>query len=173
MCESHYGKWLKYGDPLAYAAKRTGLPCRTEGCHGTSVARGLCNPCYSYWREHGDGESRIEAAAKRCRPKIDDQGYVLVYAPNHKNARKSKRVPQHRLVMADYLGRALRKNESVHHINGNKADNRLDNLELWVTAQPRGQRPQDLVEYAKKILRTYATDSAKLTNLAKRKQMQS
>lgn len=41
--------------------------------------------------------------------------------------------------------------------NGNKQDNKIENLELWVTKQPKGQRPQDLIEYTKWILKTYST----------------
>ena len=56
--------------------------------------------------------------------------------------------------MEQFLQRKLFSFENVHH-NGNKADNRIENLELWVTKQPKGQRPEDLVEYANWILKTY------------------
>lgn len=166
-CTAHYEKFRKYGDPLAYAPKRTGGPCNVDGCSGVSVARGMCRACYSYWKNHGDAHTRFDALKKRQGDRVDDQGYVQVLAPEHPNARKSKRIPKHRLVMSEFLSRPLKANENVHHINGNKSDNRIENLELWVTAQPKGQRPQDLIEYAKRILRTYARDSAKLEQISK------
>ena len=57
--------------------------------------------------------------------------------------------------MSAALGRELLPTENVHHINGHRADNRLKNLELWVTCQPSGQRPQDLVAYARELLSRY------------------
>lgn len=165
MCQTHYTRNKKYGDPLGNAPVKTGIPCATEGCNLPVIAKGMCSKCYSAWRKHGDPLKRSSWFNKRNNDLIDDQGYVLVYAPKHQNSRKSSRVPKHRLVMAEYLGRPLKNNENVHHKNGDKSDNRLENLELWVVSQPKGQRPQDLVEYAKKILKIYAKESKKLDAL--------
>lgn len=58
--------------------------------------------------------------------------------------------------MAEAIGRPLTEEENVHHRNGVRHDNRLENLELWSTSQPSGQRVEDKVEWAKEILSLYA-----------------
>lgn len=57
--------------------------------------------------------------------------------------------------MAEMLGRTLLKGENVHHRNGDRSDNRPENLELWVTTQPSGQRPSDLLVWAYEIIARY------------------
>jgi hypothetical protein len=58
--------------------------------------------------------------------------------------------------MEQILGRELLPDENVHHINGDRADNRVENLELWSTSQPAGQRIPDKVAWAREILDRYA-----------------
>ena|SRR6188768_1853750 len=57
-------------------------------------------------------------------------GYIMIYEPTHKNARKDGWIREHRWIMSEILGRPLTKKEVVHHINGFKKDNRIENLEL-------------------------------------------
>lgn len=65
---------------------------------------------------------------------INKDGYVEIYSPDHPHGRKhTPYVLEHRLVMENHLGRYLTKEEVVHHVNGVKDDNRIENLELFAT----------------------------------------
>lgn len=67
-------------------------------------------------------------------------GYIGVYRPGHPMAQTNGYVPEHRLVMAEHLGRNLLPSETVHHLNGDRADNRIENLQLASGQHGPGQR---------------------------------
>ncbi len=75
---------------------------------------------------------------------LDKQGYVCLYLPEHPQSNSTGVVFEHRKVMCEALGRILEKHENVHHKNGIRTDNRLENLELWHRPQPAGQRVSDV-----------------------------
>lgn len=64
---------------------------------------------------------------------IDTDGYVLIWAPNSPMAREYGYVAEHRLVMAEVIGRPLTTTEVVHHVNGDRADNAPSNLMLFAS----------------------------------------
>lgn len=86
---------------------------------------------------------------------IDGDGYRVLYRPKHPNATKRGAIGEHQLVMSEMLGRPLLPGENVHHRNGVRDDNRPENLELWTTSQPFGQRVEDKLVWAREIIDRY------------------
>lgn len=60
--------------------------------------------------------------------------------------------------MSEALGRPIVMGETVHHRNGVKNDNNLENLELWTSNHPSGQRVEDIVRWAKEIISKYGDE---------------
>ncbi len=84
---------------------------------------------------------------------INKDGYAVLHRTLHGG--KEKYRLEHVVVMERILGRPLLPDETVHHKNGVRDDNRDDNLELWVSNHPTGQRITDVVMWAKEMLRRY------------------
>lgn len=64
--------------------------------------------------------------------KIKSRGYIMVYSPKHPFCHaRTKKVFEHRIIMEKHIGRFLKPKERVHHINGIKDDNRIENLKLF------------------------------------------
>lgn len=145
---------------MEYVHPSSAIPqkrCGVHRCHKYAVSKGMCDSHYREVLHHGRVRSPAEKRAPGGAGHLDRFGYVRMKHPV-----TGCQTFQHRLVMEEALGRQLLPEENVHHKNGNRSDNRLENLEVWVKSQPAGQRVPDLVEWAKKILSTYSPES--LTN---------
>lgn len=72
----------------------------------------------------GEKSGRWKGGRIKCR-------YILIKTPGHPNCKSTPYIPEHRLVMEKYIGRFLKPEERVHHINKNTFDNRIENLMLF------------------------------------------
>jgi hypothetical protein len=158
-CHGHYLRWSRGGDvradvPLARPLRDT---CSVEDCERGAHSAGLCRSHARRKRIYGDptagGPLRTVSGGGSL-----SHGYWLVPVPTalrHLVPPGRRQELEHRLVMAQQLSRPLRSDEVVHHINGDRLDNAPTNLELWTTAQPKGQRVDDKLAFAYELIARY------------------
>lgn len=153
MCRMHYSRAFKAGDI------RKLDPCSFEGCRNFAWAKGLCSTHYNQSMYAGD-LTPIKVVGEWSKWSKNVYGYVVRDRLNTETGRREQQ-KQHRFVMSEHLGRDLEPHESVHHKNGIRDDNRLENLELWIISQPSGQRVSDRIKDALWVLDKYGSDPDK------------
>jgi hypothetical protein len=159
-CHGHYLRWRRTGE-LSPDLPLTRPPtphCSVEGCPRPHQAQGYCGTHYRRLVSSGDPGALRPVRSVAGTGFVSRGGYLVVPVPLEDRwlTYGAASTTQHRLVMARSLGRPLRKDESVHHRNGDRRDNRLDNLELWSRFQPSGQRVDDKISWALEVLIEHA-----------------
>lgn len=132
------------------------IGCRVENCNQKVKAKLLCNKHYKRFERTGD-----PLGLRQKGYTIDNTGYKKI---KDITGNSKSYVMEHRVIMENFLGRKLVIGENVHHKNGDKLDNRIENLELWNTHQPKGQRIEDKINWAIEILSTYAPELLRENN---------
>lgn len=133
-----------------------------EVCDKIFKQKSLSNRCYCSSDCCDLGRSRKSQGLIVKRPRVlvrysghtNKNGYRLL-ALKHPNSSKQGKILEHVLIMSNFLKRPLKKGETVHHKNGIRNDNRIENLELWSHSHPPGQRVEDKIAWCKEFLEQY------------------
>lgn len=129
--------------------------CSVSQCGRKSVCSSFCDKHYRRWLKHENPNTKLRAdKGNGC---LDTSGYIRV--PNPFVVGQTF---QHRIIVAKSLGRPLMSHEIVHHKNGVRSDNRIENLELWSKSHPVGQRVEDKITWAIDFLSQYGWHISKL-----------
>jgi hypothetical protein len=101
----------------------------------------LCRSCRQ--REKPKGGDRLIASGGYIKVALrEGDPYYEMTAPDTRYKGRGY-VLEHRLVAARKIGRPLSPSEMVHHTNGDRQDNRPENIEVWVLYQPAGVRQEE------------------------------
>jgi len=162
FCTRHYAQWSRHGlideegrplrEPVRVGSWE-GQTCRQEGCSEPARSRGWCNKHYLQFRNGILDEDGNEIRSPKFRPgrvwRSYCRGYRKVMAKEHPRADRDGYILEHRLVMEEHLGRYLEPEEVVHHINGVRDDNRIENLQLRSSRADHGHGHEQIddVEY--------------------------
>ena len=128
-CSVHYQRWLRKGDPLWVREKVIKAKCSVYGCDRIEYSHSICTMHLK--RQHRHGSPTYTRPSTKGKKIIDPSGYVRINIGG-------KYEREHRVVMSSILGRSLEPWESVHHINGNKQDNEIKNLQLRTGKHGKG-----------------------------------
>jgi hypothetical protein len=173
FCEAHYRrhrlgqdmatpKRPHYKAPPGEAATTQCYVIMADGKQCDNPRKFANGMCPMHWARERAGTDLTTPKRVRANRRIDRDGYCLVRDNN------GKWVAEHRFIMERLLGRKLLEGETVHHRNGQRADNTTDgpldkdfksgNLELWSESQPAGQRVADKIEWALALLAEYSPE---------------
>ena len=157
FCGGHYARWKRGADldaPMRTPWRGQIGACLQDGCDRPKHSRGYCKTHHArLWR----GTTAMDAPLREAG--AWSAWYIKLPSGYVERTRvidgKKERQLQHRVVWEEAHGPLLPR-QNIHHKNGVRHDNRLENLEMWDTSQPSGQRVEDKLAHAREMFERYA-----------------